>query len=163
MKKENFKKVALMGLAAGLLASGQGFAHTEGTVTVPGQQVAASCASCGANRPQSSGRGRSSIADTYDQNSSWSSQPSSSNTSWSSSPSTTTWSNSNSQISESALLQQISPQSRALYQSFDRDTKNSVLRTANQFTDKNEAVRAAAQQQQMQGQPRSNSYYYNNY
>lgn len=151
---KNFKKLALMGLATGLLTSGQAVAESNQVIITPGQEVAAACgSSCGAQRPQSSGRDRryNPVADStydqrYDTQSNWSNFNNSS-------PQTST--------TESALLQQLNPQSKAMYQSFDRATKDIVLRTASQFSDKNEAVRAAAQQQKGNTyQPRQNNYNY---
>lgn len=117
MDKSKLKKLALMGMAGGLLVASQvSLEATEATTVLAHTCGAGSCAS-----GQNHGNRLTAEASMQQKN-----------------------------MSEKELLSQLNDQTRALYNSLDTDGKALAMKNAQsgQFSDKNQAVRAAADQTQ---------------
>ena len=130
MKKINMSKIALLGLTSGLLLASQANAAVAGANQAGPTLLSGKCGSHGCNGA------------TADRN-----IPSATPATTLERTDTTT-STTTTKLSESDLKAQLNERSKALYESLDTEGKALALRLANtpEFSDKNEAVKAAAKQ-----------------
>lgn len=166
MEKSKFKKMALMGMAGGMLIATQSPVSAEansGSGTYLAGGACGGKGGCGGSRsaggaPQgwhSCGSSSSSNPYTnspqndryYTSDSQDSYSPSSQGTYQQKSTTTTTMgTRTNTMMSESEFMSQLNADGKALYQSLSPEGKALALRNSQNFQDKNEAVKAAARQ-----------------
>lgn len=165
MKKPNFKKLAMMGMASGMMLGAQ--ASVNADTSNAGITLASSCGgrgSCGGMYQPQPNTGRGSCGSQPQPNSGRSScgsqaQPRGSRYMTADAdnlPQQQERMAHGKMMTENEFIPQLSPQGKSLYMSLDREGKKEALRTASQYSDKNEAVRMAAKKMEMQsGRPMS--------
>lgn len=152
MDKSNFKKLALMGMAGGMLLASQ--SPLSGTIINEANvMLGGSCGSKGCGGGNRSDKNKKTGADLGSNGCGGSSNANKSR--YTADAQTDIQKQqqakygSDKAMSESELMSKLSDEGKALYRGLDADGKAYAQKIANQYQDKNKAVKVAAQEQAM--------------